>query len=89
MKNILTLKAFSFDALVAGGAVLALIISAILYFTGHHEAASTVLKWVLLAGMIPLWVTMIRDMVRGHLVLISSQALRSSELFSLVNTFLA
>lgn len=66
MKNILTLKAFSFDALVAGGAVLALIISAILYFTGHHEAASIVLKWVLLAGMIPLWFTMIRDMVRGH-----------------------
>lgn len=66
MKNFFTSKVLSFDALVAGSAVLALIISGIFYFSGNQEVASIILKWVLLIGMIPLWFTMIRDMLRGH-----------------------
>ncbi len=66
MKNIFSLKALSFDALVAGGAILALAVSGIFFLIGDHEVARTILKWVLFAGMIPLWITMIRDMIGGH-----------------------
>lgn len=83
MKNIFSLKIFSIDAVVATGAVVALIASLILYFVGNQEISRFVLKWTLLAGMIPLWITMIRDIVRGHfgVDLIAGVALLGTFLF--------
>jgi heavy metal translocating P-type ATPase len=66
MKNVFSFKVLSFDFLVAFSAVIVLAVSGGFYFTGHQAVASVLLKYMLLVGMIPLWVTMIRDMVRGH-----------------------
>ncbi len=56
----------STDGLVALLAIVALLVSALLYFSGSQESARFILKYVLLVGMLPLWITMVKDIVRGH-----------------------
>jgi heavy metal translocating P-type ATPase len=59
-------KLVSIDGIVAVIVLATLIVYAVLAFTGQEVLGRILLKCVLLVGMIPLWVGMIRDMLKGH-----------------------
>lgn len=78
-----TIKEINLSVVTAVVALVSLVAALIAYLSGNYDAAMPFLKWVLFAGLIPLWFEIVRDMVRGRfgVDLIAGVALVASFIF--------
>lgn len=59
------IQEFSLYGYIALAVLVVLCVSVVLFFGGHSNIIESLLKYTLIIGSLPLWYTLVRDMLRG------------------------